>query len=175
MKAYSALLPFTLLSAVLGVDMTKYETGPGVDDTFRPFLEALYASAEDPKATDTFTDFFIPDSGRLVVLENQAQGPGAIVKLKQALLPSTGEKHWNHLPNITTVHSETSVDKVYNVLGVIQTKFDAGNCSVAFYSSRFTVLKDSDGNVRNWPHSGSLVLYDDYIVNPPESPTHIPC
>ncbi|TEA11315.1 hypothetical protein C8034_v007576 [Colletotrichum sidae] len=175
MKASTALLPFTLLGAALGVDMAKYQPGSGVEAAFKPFLESLYAYAEDYKATDTFTDFFVPDTGRLVVLENQAQGPAAIVKLKQALLPTTGEKHWNHLPNATTVYSETAGQKVYNVYGVIQTRFDGGNCSIAYYSSRFTVLKDGKGAVRNTPHSGSLVLYDDYVVSPGESPTHIPC
>ncbi|GKT56049.1 hypothetical protein ColTof4_11542 [Colletotrichum tofieldiae] len=176
MKASLVLFPLTLLwGSALGVDMSKYEATKGVDASFQPFLEALYASAEDYKSTDTFTDFFVPESGRLVVLENDAQGPAAIVKLKQALLPTTGVKHWNHLPNITSVHSETTTEKVYDVLGLIQTRFDGGNCSAAYYSSRFTVLKDSKGNVRNQPHSGSLVLYDDYIVSPAESPTHIPC
>lgn len=91
----------------------------------------MYAFAEDHTSTDTFTDFFVPDTGRLIVLENTAEGPDAIVKLKQALLPTTGEKQWNHLPNATTVHSETSTEKIYNVLGVIQSRFDGGNCSVA--------------------------------------------
>ncbi|TDZ58654.1 hypothetical protein CTRI78_v005210 [Colletotrichum trifolii] len=145
MKASTALLPFTLLGAALGVDMAKYQPGTGVEAAFKPFLESC------------------------------AQGPAAIVKLKQALLPTTGEKHWNHLPNATTVYSETAGQKVYNVYGVIQTRFDGGNCSIAYYSSRFTVLKDGKGAVRNTPHSGSLVLYDDYVVSPGESPTHIPC
>ncbi|GKT82277.1 hypothetical protein Ct61P_00127 [Colletotrichum tofieldiae] len=132
MKASLVLFPLTLLwGSALGVDMSKYEATKGVDASFQPFLEALYASAEDYKSTDTFTDFFVPESGRLVVLENDAQGPAAIVKLKQALLPTTGVKHWNHLPNITSVHSETTTEKVYDVLGLIQTRFDGGNCSAA--------------------------------------------
>ncbi|KAL0933445.1 uncharacterized protein CTRU02_212408 [Colletotrichum truncatum] len=176
MKASLVLCPLSLLiSSAMGVDMSKYEAESGVDASFEPFLEALYASAEDYKATDTFTDYFVPETGRLVVLENVAQGPDAIVKLKEALLPPTGEKHWNHLPNVTSVYSESATEKIYNVLGVIQTRFDGGNCSAAYYSSRFTVKKDSDGNVLNQPHSGSLALYDDYIVSPAESPTHIPC
>ncbi|KAF0316356.1 hypothetical protein GQ607_016391 [Colletotrichum asianum] len=175
MKACKVLLPFTLLGTALGVDMAKYQAGSGVDASFEPFLESLYAFAEDHTSTDTFTDFFVPDTGRLIVLENTAEGPDAIVKLKQALLPTTGEKQWNHLPNATTVHSENSTEKIYNVLGVIQSRFTGGNCSVAYYSSRFTVLKDSDGKVRNEAHSGSLVLYDDYVVDPPHSPTNIPC
>lgn len=92
---------------------------------------SLYASAEDYKSTDTFTDFFVPESGRLIVLENNAEGPAAIVKLKQALLPTTGQKHWNHLPNVTSVYTETATQKTYDVLGLIQTRFDGGNCSAA--------------------------------------------
>ncbi|KAK6206981.1 hypothetical protein QIS74_13469 [Colletotrichum tabaci] len=176
MKISEVLLPVTLLlGSALAVDMSKYQAEADVDASFKPFLEALYASAEDYKSTDTFTDFFVPESGRLIVLENTAEGPAAIVRLKQALLPTTGQKHWNHLPNVTSVYTETATQKTYDVLGLIQTRFDGGNCSAAYYSSRFTVLKDSKGNVRNQPHSGSLVAYDDYIVSPAESPTHIPC
>ncbi|GKT43611.1 uncharacterized protein ColSpa_03792 [Colletotrichum spaethianum] len=132
MKASTVFFPLAfLLGSALGVDMSKYEAEEGVDASFQPFLEALYASAEDYKATDTFTDFFVPETGRLVVLENDAQGPDAIVRLKQALLPTTGVKHWNHLPNITSVYSETAAEKVYKVLGLIQTRFDDGNCSAA--------------------------------------------
>lgn len=69
--------------------------------------------------------------GKLIVLENVATGPAAIVKLKQALLPTAGNKHWNHLPNITTVDSQTASQKTYKVLGVIETRFDGGNCSQA--------------------------------------------
>ncbi|WYZ35739.1 hypothetical protein EsH8_X_000386 [Colletotrichum jinshuiense] len=176
MKASEVLFPLTLLlGGVLGVDMSLYKAEEGVDASFEPFLQALYASAEDYTTTDTFTDFFIPETGRLVVLGNDAKGPEAIVALKQALLPTTGTKHWNHLPNVTTVYSDTATEKVYDVLGLIQSRFDGGNCSAAYYSSRFTVQKDSDGNVLNVPHSGSLAVYDDYIVFPEHSPTDIPC
>ena len=90
----------------------------------------LYASAEDPSATNKFTDFFTTD-GQLIVLANTATGADQIVALKQELLPSAGNKHWNHLPNVTTVASETSAKKTYQVLGVIETTFDGGNCSQA--------------------------------------------
>ncbi|OLN89325.1 hypothetical protein CCHL11_09006 [Colletotrichum chlorophyti] len=173
MKASQILCPITmLLGSALGVEMSKYQAQKGVDASFEPFLKALYAYAEDYKATDTFTDFFVPETGQLIVLEHQATGADAIVGLKQALLPTTGKKHWNHVPNITSVYSETATEKIYNVLGLIESRYDGGNCSAAY---RFTVLKDSNGNVLNNPHSGSLVLYDDYVVSPSESPTDIPC
>ncbi|KAK2035595.1 hypothetical protein LX32DRAFT_633349 [Colletotrichum zoysiae] len=176
MRASTVVFPLTmLLGSALGVDMSNYQAEAGVEASFKPFLQALYASAEDYQSTDTFTDFFVPDTGRLVVLEHDAQGAEAIIELKQALLPTTGTKHWNHLPNVTSVYSESATEKVYNVFGLIQSRFDGGNCSAAYYSSRFTVLKDSDGSVRNQPHTGSLVLYDDYVVNPSSSPTNIPC
>ncbi|KAK1985951.1 hypothetical protein LZ30DRAFT_706985 [Colletotrichum cereale] len=176
MRVSTVVFPLTmLLGSALGVDMSKYQAEPGVDASFQPFLKALYASAEDYKSTDTFTDFFVPETGRLVVLEHDAQGAEAIVALKQSLLPTTGTKHWNHLPNVTSVYSETATEKVYNVFGLIQSIFDGGNCSAAYYSSRFTVLKDGKGTVRNQAHSGSLVLYDDYVVSPGSSPTNIPC
>ena len=90
----------------------------------------LYASAEDPSATSTFTDFFTTN-GQLIVLENTATGSEKIIALKESLLPTAGNKHWNHLPNVTTVASETSAMKTYQVLGVIETTFDGGNCSQA--------------------------------------------
>jgi hypothetical protein len=51
--------------------------------------------------------------------------------LKEELLPIMGNKQWNHLPNVTTVDSETSAEKTYQVLGVIETRYDGGNCSQA--------------------------------------------
>lgn len=73
---------------------------------------------------------FTPD-GQLIVLANTATGADAIIKLKQALLPPAGNKHWNHMPNVTTVDSQTTSRKTYKVLGVIETRFDGGNCSQA--------------------------------------------
>ncbi|KNG52177.1 hypothetical protein DDE82_003582 [Stemphylium lycopersici] len=154
--------------------MSRYSTESGVDVGFKAFLKELYASAEDPSATKTFTDFFTTD-GQLIVLANTATGADQIVALKQELLPSAGNKHWNHLPNVTTVASETSAKKTYQVLGVIETNFDGGNCSQAYYSSRFTVTKDASGSPQLTPHARSLVAYDDFIVNPSSSPTDIAC
>ncbi|KAI0619727.1 hypothetical protein TUN199_08270, partial [Pyrenophora tritici-repentis] len=167
----------------------------------------LYASAEDPASTTTFTDFFtkaemstsksswldsyrlqITDHslgratvheplyyGKLIVVENVASNPKDIIALKQELLPTAGTKHWNHLPNVTTVSSETSAQKTYEVLGIIESRFDGGNCSQAYYSSRFTVTKNTAGSPNLTPHSGSLVAYDDFVVSPMHSPTDIAC
>lgn len=80
--------------------------------------------------TTGFTDFFTP-AGRLIVLGNVATGPAEIVALKQELLPPAGTKHWNHRPNATTVADETAAAKTYQVLGIIESRFDGGNCSQA--------------------------------------------
>lgn len=47
--------------------------------------------------------------------------------------------------------------------------------SFASYKSRFTLLKNNDSSTNLDPHSGFLVLYDDYYVYPDYSPTDIPC
>ncbi|PZD36281.1 hypothetical protein A1F97_08375 [Pyrenophora tritici-repentis] len=125
-------------------------------------------------STTTFTDFFTKD-GKLIVVENVASNPKDIIALKQELLPTAGTKHWNHLPNVTTVSSETSAQKTYEVLGIIESRFDGGNCSQAYYSSRFTVTKNTAGSPNLTPHSGSLVAYDDFVVSPMHSPTDIAC
>lgn len=43
------------------------------------------------------------------------------------------------------------------------------------YSTRFTVAKAEGGEVGLTARSGSLLLYDDYVVDPGQSPTDIPC
>lgn len=93
-------------------------------------LCSLYAETEDPMAKNSFTDFFIPQ-GALIVLGNQAVGAEGIVALKEYLMPIDGFKIWNHLPNVTTVYSETDVNKTYAVEGIIETTYVDGNCSQA--------------------------------------------
>lgn len=90
----------------------------------------LYAETEDPVSTTTFTDFF-PSNGSLIVLGNKATGADQIVALKQAIMPTDGSKIWNHVPNVTTVVADTDAEKIYGVLGAIQTTFVGGNCSSA--------------------------------------------
>lgn len=46
-------------------------------------------------------------------------------------MPTDGSKVWNHVPNATTVVTDTATEKVYEVLGVIETTFTGGNCSQA--------------------------------------------
>lgn len=46
---------------------------------------------------------------------------------------------------------------------------------VASYSTHFKVAKSSGGEVELAVRSGSLSLYDDFIIDPSQSPTHIPC
>lgn len=90
----------------------------------------LYLSTEDPAVTTTFSDFFTSD-GQLIVRGITATGSDEIIALKQQLLPTAGNKHWNHRPNVTTVDSESETQKVFHVLGVIEATYDGGNCSQA--------------------------------------------
>lgn len=46
---------------------------------------------------------------------------------------------------------------------------------ITSYSSRFPVVKGSDGKVHLKPHSGNLAAYDDFVVDPFVSPTNIAC
>ncbi|EKG18444.1 hypothetical protein MPH_04246 [Macrophomina phaseolina MS6] len=161
------------ISLATAVDLKHYEAGTGVEAGFASFLKELYAQTEDPASTDTFTDFF-PTDGVLIVHGTTATGAAEIVKLKQQLLPTAGNKHWSHFPNTTTVASETADQKVYNVNGVIQSTFDGGNCSQAYYQTHFTVKKSAGAPLLT-PHSGSLLVYDDYVVTPSVSPTDIAC
>lgn len=62
---------------------------------------------------------------------NKAVGPAKIVALKEYLMPTDGSKIWDHLPNITSVYSETDTNKTYAVEGVIQSTYVNGNCSQA--------------------------------------------
>ncbi|KAK7943072.1 uncharacterized protein PG986_012185 [Apiospora aurea] len=174
MKLNHVVASLPLMGAAAAVEMTRYAAASDVEPAFATYLKELYASAEDTSATETFTDFFTP-TGQLLVLGHVATGADAIVALKQQLLPAVGTKHWNHLPKATTVDSETAGQKTYQVLGVIETRFDGGNCSQAYYSSRFTVTKDAAGAAQLAPYTGGLAAYDEFIVDPPESPTHIPC
>lgn len=46
-------------------------------------------------------------------------------------MPTAGSKIWDHLSNMTTVYSETDVNKTYAVEGVIESTYVNGNCSQA--------------------------------------------
>ncbi|EME45699.1 hypothetical protein DOTSEDRAFT_71410 [Dothistroma septosporum NZE10] len=174
MKLSSIAIIPGLLGMANAVNMSKYSPQKGVDAGFQAYLKELYASAEDTAATTAFTNFFT-STGQLIVLTNTATGAEEILALKQKLLPPGGPKHWNHFPNVTSVDSETTAQKIYKVLGVIETTYDGGNCSSAYYSSRFTVTKNTAGAVQLTTHAGTLAKYDDFVVDPDTSPTPIEC
>ncbi|KAF2764454.1 hypothetical protein EJ03DRAFT_392045 [Teratosphaeria nubilosa] len=173
MKVSTATIALGLLSITQAVDMKDYSPAAGVDTDFKAYLQALYASAETLTATTSFTDFFPPD-GQLIVLSNVATGSAQIIALKQKLLPPNGNKHWNHVPNDASVDAETKDFKRFQVLGKIQVTFDGLNCSQAVYKTRFTIAK-KNGVLSFATHSGNLIKYDDFYVNPATSPTNIPC
>ncbi|KAG6364678.1 hypothetical protein INS49_006282 [Diaporthe citri] len=156
--------------------MDLYQPSSEVESGFEGFLQALYAETEDAIATTSFTNFFTPQ-GALIVLGNKAVGVADIVALKEYLMPTDGSKIWDHFPNVTTVYSETDLDKTYAVEGVIETTYIAELTFYLYssYSSRFTVAK-KNGDVPDLKsHSGSLITYDDLVVDPAYSPTSIPC
>ncbi|KAK8116167.1 hypothetical protein PG984_012669 [Apiospora sp. TS-2023a] len=130
MKLSHAIASLPLMGAAAAVEMSRYAPTSDVEPAFASYLKELYSSAEDTGATTAFTDFFTA-TGQLLVLGSVATGAEAIVALKQQLLPAAGTKHWNHHPNATAVDSETAGQKTYQVLGVIETRFDGGNCSQA--------------------------------------------
>lgn len=133
---------------VLAVDMYMYQPSSEVESGFEGFLQeyshpvpsnigladnlscSLYAETEDAIATTSFTNFFIPQ-GALIVLGHKAVGAAEIVAFKEHLMPIDGLKIWNHVPNITTVYSETETNKTYAVEGVIESTYVNGNCSQA--------------------------------------------
>ncbi|KAF3769474.1 hypothetical protein M406DRAFT_335362 [Cryphonectria parasitica EP155] len=154
--------------------MSLYQPSAQVEPTFKNYLQELYAETEDPASTTSFTDFFTPN-GSLIVLQYTAVGAERITGLKHALMPKDGSKLWHHVPNVTDVYADTTWNKIYEVKGVIQTTYQGGNCSQAYYSTRFTVAKDNDNKPILALRAGSLLSYDDYIVEPSVSPTEIPC
>lgn len=64
-------------------------------------------------------------------MQETAVGADEITALKQTLMPTDGSKIWNHMPNVTTVSADEDTSRTYEVLGVIQTTFEGGNCSRA--------------------------------------------
>ena len=149
MRSFATILSLGLVGLASSLDMALYkEQGGGIDAGFRAYLteyvsflplgengsythhSRLYLMTEDPAVTTDFSDFFTAD-GELIVRGIVATGSDEIIALKQRLLPTAGNKHWNHRPNVTTVDSESSTQKVFNVLGVIEATYDGGNCSQA--------------------------------------------
>ncbi|SMQ48987.1 unnamed protein product [Zymoseptoria tritici ST99CH_3D1] len=175
MQLSSLIVSMCLSGMANAVTLSDYRPQAGVEGAFKDFLQALYSAAEDPKATKGFTDFFVPTTGQLFVKSLHGAGASKILGIKQMLMPTDGHKHWNHYPGVAKVGSETDTSKIYNVVGQIDTRYDGGNCSSAHFETNFEVLKDASGDVRLAPGSGSLALYDDYVVEPEYTPTEYPC
>ncbi|KAF5515570.1 hypothetical protein CGCS363_v000185 [Colletotrichum siamense] len=167
----STLLP--LLPLVAAVDMAPYKPAANVDAAFAPFVEAYYLASEDKAATTTFTDFW-PATGQLIIAGRTFSGYAAMLGVKQSLLPPAGDKSWWHLIRGASVAGETAESKTFVAEIVIQTTYVGGNCSQAYGSASFTVLKDAQGAPRLEPHSESLSVYN-LTVSTTDSPTDIPC
>ncbi|KAK1982767.1 hypothetical protein LZ30DRAFT_589911 [Colletotrichum cereale] len=153
--------------------MAPYKPGAGVDVAFADFVSEYYRISEDKNATTTFTDFW-PSNGNLIIAGRSFHGSAAMLGVKQSLLPPTGNKSWWHLIRSASVSSETDSVKTFVAEIVIQTTYVGGNCSQAYGSAGFTVLKDIQGKPRLEPHSESLSIYN-LTVSTTNSPTDIPC
>ncbi|KAH8587364.1 hypothetical protein B0O99DRAFT_601713 [Bisporella sp. PMI_857] len=129
-------------------------------------------------STNEFTDFFATN-GSLVVLGSVSQGARNILASRQAMLPVDGSVRWNltdsvctiqHFPNITFVASETATDKTFQLSGIMHA-IAGGNCSTTYFSTRFTVSKNTTTQISNLnPHSGSLINYDGFIIDASQDP-----
>ncbi|KAH6625110.1 hypothetical protein C7974DRAFT_424833 [Boeremia exigua] len=162
-----------LLPAVSAINMTFYNPQCGVDYAFGPFYEELLFQAETPTSGSNFTDFFTP-IGTLAVLNNTASGIEGVGALMDAMLPDDGSVVWNHYPNITFVANETDTIKTYQLNGILHI-IAAGECSTTYFSTRFTVTKNSTTGIPNLhPHSGSLVEYNGFRVDASEDPCFAP-
>ncbi|KAH6714129.1 hypothetical protein BKA61DRAFT_674737 [Leptodontidium sp. MPI-SDFR-AT-0119] len=157
------------LPLVQAVNMTFYNPQYGVDYEFGPFYKELLATNENPTSMSDFTDFFAPN-GTLVVLGSVSQGSQEILASRQAMLPVNGSVRWNHFPNITFVAWETSATKTFQLSGIMHA-ITGGNCSTTYFSTRFTVMKNTTTGIANLqPHSGSLLNYDGFIIDSSEDP-----
>ncbi|KXH53659.1 hypothetical protein CSIM01_07697 [Colletotrichum simmondsii] len=168
----STLLPLSA-TLVAAVDMAPYKPSAGVDVAFADFVSEYYRTSEDKAATTTFTNFW-PASGKMILAGRTFEGATAMLGVKQSLLPPNGNKSWWHLIRGATVGGETETDKTFVAEIVVQTTYVGGNCSQAYGSAAFTVLKDAQGTPRLEPHSKSLSVYN-LTVSTTDSPTDIPC
>ncbi|KAI9047285.1 hypothetical protein LZ554_008735 [Drepanopeziza brunnea f. sp. 'monogermtubi'] len=171
---FSPLSLFALAATtVLAVDMTSYEPNSDVDPKFANFVEQYYLTSEDKNSVDAFLSFW-PPTGRLIVAGTLFEGYGDILAVKLSLLPPTGDKAWWHIIRGASVGAETDTDKTLIADIVIQTTYHPGNCSQAYGSAAFTILKDANGELRLDPYSQSLSLYN-LTVSTTESSIDIPC
>ncbi|KAF2856202.1 hypothetical protein T440DRAFT_463539 [Plenodomus tracheiphilus IPT5] len=171
--AYAALLP-----GILAIDFTGYAPQKGVQAEFKPFLKALVTAAEDPLATNAYTDYFTKD-GMQTTLSIHCPGAAAIVRCKQGFLPPNGNLTLIHFPTTVSIYDNNATATVYDSAGRIENTFRGGNCSQIYYQTRYTVLKTTQGinqppNLTPKPQ-GQVYWYHDYVVNPTNVPSNIPC
>ncbi|PSN61501.1 hypothetical protein BS50DRAFT_651725 [Corynespora cassiicola Philippines] len=167
-----------LLSSALAIDFSGYSPQSGVQPEFRTFLDALVTAAENPAATNAYTDYFTPD-GMQTTLSIHCVGAAAITKCKQGFLPTDGSKSLIHFPTTVTIFDNNATATVYDSEGRIENTFVGGNCSQINYKTRYTVLKTTQGvdqvpNLTPKPQ-GQVYWYHDYFVNPTNVPSNIPC
>lgn len=91
-----------------------------------------YRVSEDKTATNDFTDFW-PSDGRMILNGKTFKTAGAMLAVKQSLLPPNGNKAWWHLIEGANVVAENATTKTINAKIVIQTTYTPGNCSQAQY------------------------------------------
>jgi len=67
--------------------------------------------------------------------------------------------------------------RVYETHGRIERTIEKyNNCSVIYYKTQYTILKDESGEMDWTPANGQVAAYQDYFINPSTSgPTNIAC
>ncbi|KAL2071331.1 hypothetical protein VTL71DRAFT_12566 [Oculimacula yallundae] len=163
-----------LLGAAQAVDMANYKAGSNVEAGFATFVKEWYRTSEEKASTTTYTDFWVPDTGSMILAGNKFVGYKDMLAIKQKLLPPNGNKAWWHLIKGSKISGETATDKTYVADIVIQTTFTPGNCSQATGAATFTILKDKAGVPTLKPHSKAVSLYN-LKVSDVNSPTNVAC
>ncbi|CZS92670.1 uncharacterized protein RAG0_03209 [Rhynchosporium agropyri] len=172
-SSYAGAL-LALMGAAQAVDMSPYKAGPNVEAGFATFVKEWYRTSEDKASTTSYTDFWVPVTGELILAGNKFVGYHDMLAVKQKLLPPGGNKAWWHLIKDSKITGETATNKTYVADIIIQTTYTPGNCSQVYGAAAFTILKNHAGVPILTPHSQAVSLYN-LTVSDVRSPTDVPC
>ncbi|OAL55145.1 hypothetical protein IQ07DRAFT_582685 [Pyrenochaeta sp. DS3sAY3a] len=161
----------SLLGVAQAVSMEDYSPSCDVEPDFAHWYSELLRNNETPNITTEYIQFFAPN-GSLIVLGAVSTGAEAILASRRAMLPADGSVVWNHFPNTTTVASESSTEKVYQVSGVLEITIPAGgNCTATYFQTLFTLEKNETTKVPNLiPQNGGLLIYNGFSINASTTP-----
>ncbi|KAH6625106.1 hypothetical protein C7974DRAFT_413642 [Boeremia exigua] len=159
------------LQVAQAISMIDYSPSCDVEPDFVHWYSELLRNNETPNITTEYAQFFAPN-GSLVVLGAVSIGAEAILTSRRAMLPTNGSVIWNHFPNTTTVASESSTEKVYQVSGVLEITTPAGgNCTQTYFQTLFTLEKNETTKVPNLSLQNSgLLIYNGFSINGSTTP-----